>query len=95
MRSSKEVRKESVAQDPSDDKPLGNSPNDASCVEIFQSRIPFFRTIIKVLSGSASQPAVSEKLQSVISRPPPPSILFLEVSDGSCAASLQVVLNPH
>lgn len=90
MRSSKEVRKE-----PSDcgDKPCTGSPRDVSCVEILQSRIPFFRTIIKVLSGSTAEPAVRDKLESLISRPPPPSILMLQISDGSCVGTLQVVLD--
>ncbi|GLT64820.1 hypothetical protein SLA2020_372900 [Shorea laevis] len=77
VRSSKVEKKE----------PAAASPKDVSCAESLQSRIPFFGTIIKFIAGSASQPAVGEKLE------PPFSILFLQVNDGSCATSLQVVVH--
>lgn len=96
VRSSKEVKKElPIAPPPhsdAGDKPAPGSPN-VTCVEMLQSRIPFFRAIIKVLSGSTAQPAVREKLESLISRPPPPSICILQISDGSCVATLQVVVD--
>lgn len=66
---------------------------DVSCVEILQSRIPFFRTIIKVLggtSGVANNVPIREKLEALVPKPPPPSTVFLQVSDGSCVSSLQV-----
>jgi asparaginyl-tRNA synthetase len=70
---------------------------DVSCVEILQSRIPFIRSIMKVLGGGNYHPR--EKLEQVVSRPPPPppppppqpSIALLQVSDGSCVACLQVL----
>ncbi|GKU85930.1 hypothetical protein SLEP1_g529 [Rubroshorea leprosula] len=77
VRSSKVEKKE----------PAAASPKDVSCAESLQSRIPFFGTIIKFLAGSASEPAVREKLEQ------PYSILFLQINDGSCATSLQVVVH--
>ncbi|CAI0441449.1 unnamed protein product [Linum tenue] len=79
---------------------------DVSCVEMLQARIPLFRSIIKILAGgshgafggSSGTSPVREKLppaspESRIQRPPPPSTAYLLVSDGSCAASLQVVVD--
>lgn len=92
MKSSKEVRKESVAPSKVDAvaRETGQS-QDVSCSEILQSRLPFIRSIIKILGGSNY--SVREKLEPVIAlpRPPPPSVAFLQVSDGSCASSLQVI----
>lgn len=65
--------------------------SDVSCVEILQSRIPFLRTIVKVLGGSSSNNPLRERLDAVL-KPAPPSTAFLKVSDGSCAASLQVFI---
>ena len=95
VKSSKEVKKEPVPSPPAAADALPASPEhkDVSCVEILQSRIPFFRTIIRVLGGSASSPAVREKLESLIPRPPPPSTIFLQISDGSCVSNLQVLSN--
>lgn len=64
---------------------------EISCVEIIQSRIPFFRSIINVLGCGNYH--VREKLEKPAPRPLPPtlpSIAFLQVSDGSCVAALQV-----
>ncbi|KAK8694160.1 hypothetical protein V6N13_071716 [Hibiscus sabdariffa] len=97
VRSSKEVRKEPVPPPSSSPQmaagaaPLGTK--DVSCVEILQSRIPFFRTIIRVLGGSASSPAVRQKLESLIAKPPPPSTFFLQINDGSSVSSLKVVID--
>ncbi|KAK4847182.1 hypothetical protein QYF36_026689 [Acer negundo] len=92
VKSSKEVKKEPLPPPPTDDHGAASGPkeNDVSCVEILQSRIPFFRTIIRVLAGTASG---REKFESIIPKPPPPPpTLFLQVSDGSCVATLQVVV---
>ncbi|XVE72679.1 hypothetical protein DITRI_Ditri11bG0058100 [Diplodiscus trichospermus] len=95
VKSSKEVKKEPVSPQPAaaDAFPASSGHKDVSCVEILQTRIPFFRTIIWVLGGSASSPAVREKLESLIPKPPPPSTLFLQINDGSCVSSLQVVID--
>ena len=97
VKSSTEVKKEPVASPPAavDAFPASPGPKDVSGVEILQSRIPFFRTIIRVLGGSASSPAVREKLESWIHKPPPPSTFFLRINDGSCVSNLQVPSNPN
>lgn len=88
VKSSNEVRKEPL---PPPAPVAGGAPQvakDVSCVEILQTRIPFFRSIMKALGGNHP---VREKLESAIENlPPPPSAAFLQVSDGSCVASLQV-----
>ncbi|XP_012490912.1 asparagine--tRNA ligase, cytoplasmic 2 [Gossypium raimondii] len=100
VKSSKEVKKEPLPppQSPppaaADAFPAAShGTKDVNCVEILQSRIPFFRTIIRVLGGSASSPAVRQKLESLIPKPPPPSIFFLDINDGSCVSSLRVVID--
>lgn len=101
VKTSKEVKKEPMPPPPADfagDAAAKSSKEkekekDVSCVEILQSRIPFFRTIIRVLGGSAgisNNVPLREKLEALVPKPPPPSTVFLQVSDGSCVASLQV-----
>ncbi|KAL5862038.1 hypothetical protein ACOSQ4_003334 [Xanthoceras sorbifolium] len=99
VKSSKEVKSEPLTP-PTDDHGAvvasGPKNKDVSCVEILQSKFPFFRTIIKVLAGSAggaNNHPLREKLESMIPKPPLPSTVFLQVSDGSCVASLQVVVD--
>ncbi|XP_057511967.1 asparagine--tRNA ligase, cytoplasmic 2 [Actinidia eriantha] len=97
VKSSSEVRKEPPPQPPlpgaaSGDVAVATGPKDVSCVEIIQTRIPFFRSIMKVLGGTHNP--IREKLESVIQKlPPPPSIAILQVSDGSCVSSLQVLVD--
>ncbi|KAB2634984.1 asparagine--tRNA ligase [Pyrus ussuriensis x Pyrus communis] len=67
--------------------------SDVSCIEILQSRIPFLRTIVNVLGGgSGDHYPHTDKLETSIHKSPPPSTVFLKVGDGSCVASLQVVI---
>lgn len=61
---------------------------DVKRVEVFQSRIPFLRSIIKVFGGNTVHS--KEKLESVLSKLPPQSVSFLQISDGSSVISLQV-----
>lgn len=101
VKSSKEVKKERVPQPPADDH-ADSTPSvlketqkdkNVSCVEMLHSRIPFFRTIIKVLGGGAgiaSNQVLREKLESLVPKAPLPSTVFLQISDGSCVASLLV-----
>ncbi|KAK9944618.1 hypothetical protein M0R45_010178 [Rubus argutus] len=94
VKSSKEVMKHPPPPPPAADHGPGHEPepkSDVSCVEILQSRIPFLRTIVKVLGGSSSNNPLRERLDAVF-KPAPPSTAFLKVSDGSCAASLQVLV---
>ncbi|XVE78163.1 hypothetical protein DITRI_Ditri13aG0122000 [Diplodiscus trichospermus] len=95
VKSSKEVKKEPAPSPPAaaDPVPASPGPKESCCVEMLQSRIPFFRTIIRVLGGSASSPAVRQKLESLIPKPPPPSTFFLQINDGSCVSNLQVVID--
>lgn len=104
VKSSKEVRKEPVptpqpSPQANDGPTVSPGPKDGSCVEIIQSRIPLFRSIMKILGGGSGGAGgnypIREKMESLTSRPPPPppppaSIVYLLVSDGSCVASLQV-----
>lgn len=93
VKSSKELRKEPTVTAPVDDGAGGTDTKDVTCAEILQSRIPFIRSIIKAFGGS-NYPA-REKLEPVAPKPPRPSISILQVSDGSCAASLQVLLSEN
>ncbi|KAF5746255.1 hypothetical protein HS088_TW06G00425 [Tripterygium wilfordii] len=78
-----------------DERPGPASPKHESRVGIVQSRIPFFRSIMKVLGGPA-KPPIREKLEAVrpaTAKPAPSSIVLLVISDGSCVAGLQVVVD--
>lgn len=90
VRSAKEVVKKEPAVAVQPD--VGSSPpplRDMSCVEILQTKIPFFRSIIRVLGGgSGSYPPPREKIDTVV--PKLPSTIYLQISDGSCVASLKV-----
>lgn len=92
VRSAKEVKKEPAAVVQPDVGSSPQPPRDVSCVEILQTRIPFLRSIIRVLSGGGSYPPPRENVDTVI--PKLPSTVFLQVSDGSCVASLKVNLTP-
>ncbi|KAL0459961.1 UNVERIFIED_CONTAM: Asparagine--tRNA ligase, cytoplasmic 2 [Sesamum latifolium] len=85
VRSSREFRKEPVAPAPD----VGG-PKDVSCVEVLQSRLPFFKSIIKVFGGEYR---IREKLDTILPKPPQPSISILLISDGSGVSSLQVLID--
>ncbi|OWM62751.1 hypothetical protein CDL15_Pgr020045 [Punica granatum] len=77
---------------PQDQAGPAEEQKDVSCVEILQTRIPFFRSIVKVFGGinytvrpKLEGPAVPPKLL--------PSTAYLRVSDGSCVPSLLVVVD--
>ncbi|KAL3517878.1 hypothetical protein ACH5RR_020467 [Cinchona calisaya] len=96
VKSSREIRKDPPVQPPSTVAPDVVSPKDVSCVEVLQSRIPFFRSIFKVLGGGGDHHRIREKLDSEIPKPPQepqPSISILRINDGSCVPSLQVVVD--
>lgn len=88
VKSSREVKKDPPVQPPSTVNPDDVSPKDMSCVEVLQSRIPFIRSIFKVLGGGDHR--VRDKLDSVVPKPPQPSTSILQISDGSCVPSLRV-----
>ncbi|CAL5353392.1 unnamed protein product [Camellia sinensis] len=97
VKTSKEVTKKPVPPPVVEGDKVGSK--DVTCGEIIPTRLPFFRSIMKVFVGSHEP--VREKLDSVVQKLPPPppplqqSSLFavLQVSDGSCAASLQVLVD--
>ncbi|XP_031121735.1 asparagine--tRNA ligase, cytoplasmic 2 [Ipomoea triloba] len=85
VKSSREIRK-----DP-EPAPEDVGTKDVSCVEVLQSRIPLIRSIMKVFGGGDFR--VREKLDSAVQKLPQPSVSFLQLSDGSCVQSLQVVVD--
>ncbi|KAF5930634.1 hypothetical protein HYC85_031507 [Camellia sinensis] len=93
VKTSKEVTKKPVPPPVVEGDKVGSK--DVTC----PTRLPFFRSIMKVFVGSHEP--VREKLDSVVQKLPPPppplqqSSLFavLQVSDGSCAANLQVLVD--
>ncbi|KAM0051024.1 putative asparagine--tRNA ligase [Helianthus debilis subsp. tardiflorus] len=94
VKSSREMRKDPLpaTQPPAggDTKPATGG-KDVRCVEVFQSRIPFLRTIIKVFGGNTAHSHNKEKLESVGPKPAHPAISILQISDGSSTISLQVM----
>ncbi|TYJ27924.1 hypothetical protein E1A91_A07G222600v1 [Gossypium mustelinum] len=95
VKSSKEVKKQPVTLPPCafDTDHASPGRQGLTCLEILESRIPCFRTIIRILCGPASSPAVREKLESLVPKPTPPSTFFLQINDGSCASCLQIVID--
>lgn len=83
VKSSKEEAKEALA---AEDKARAAEHKDVSCAELLQTRIPLFRSIMKVFGGG------SHPIRRRIEAPPSPplSLAFLQISDGSCVASLLV-----
>ncbi|KAJ8560749.1 hypothetical protein K7X08_022609 [Anisodus acutangulus] len=90
VKSSREIRKQPVTPHPAA-APQVVSPKDVTCSEVLQSRIPLLRSIMKVFGGGEYR--VREKLDVVIQKAPPPSVSILQVSDGSCVPSLQVLVD--
>ncbi|KAG8387317.1 hypothetical protein BUALT_Bualt02G0008700 [Buddleja alternifolia] len=91
VKSSREFRKEvppSAGAPPPAVEVVGHK--DATCVEVLQSKLPFFRSILKAFIG---EHPIREKLDPVLPKPPQPSISILQVSDGSCVPSLQVLVD--
>ncbi|KAG6417229.1 hypothetical protein SASPL_119382 [Salvia splendens] len=85
VKSSREFKMEAAAP-----PPAAGGPKDISCVEVLQTKLPFFRSIIKVFGG---EQRIRDKIDSIIPKPPQPSISILEIGDGSCVSSLQVVVD--
>ncbi|GJS81759.1 asparagine--tRNA ligase, cytoplasmic 2 [Tanacetum coccineum] len=97
VKSSREMRKDPV---PAVQAGVGGEVKesgggkDVKCVEVFQSRIPFLRTIIKVFGGSTGHGHTNkEKLESIVPRPPQPAVSILQISDGSSVISLQIIVD--
>ncbi|KAL1340866.1 hypothetical protein HN51_027329 [Arachis hypogaea] len=74
---------------------------DISCVEMLQSRIPLIRSIWEVFGGGGYGRSHAPSRKRIESAPPKPatppsppqlSTAYLLITDGSCVASLQVVV---
>lgn len=85
VKSSREFRKETPQ--PAATAAPGGGPKDVSCVEVLQTKLPFFRSILKAFGG---EQRIREKFDSILPKPPQPSISILQISDGSCVPSLLV-----
>ncbi|KAF6145818.1 hypothetical protein GIB67_028813 [Kingdonia uniflora] len=93
VKTSKELAKDPPTTTTSTSMTTIDSPptKDVTCVEIFQSRIPLFRSIFKVLNGSHSPRR--RRFDSIVPVKPVPYVVYLQVNDGSCVPCLQVVLD--
>ncbi|XP_052184904.1 asparagine--tRNA ligase, cytoplasmic 2-like [Diospyros lotus] len=94
VKSSKEEQPEPEPQPEAEAPATGGlvqGRQEPSCTQILQSRIPLFRSIIKVF-GTRPPPVREKSVSPVPKRPPPPPTAILQVSDGSCVANLQVVV---
>ncbi|XP_042497492.1 asparagine--tRNA ligase, cytoplasmic 2 [Macadamia integrifolia] len=93
VKSSKEQMKDSPPPPPPPPEAAPKEgPKDVSCVEILQSRIPFFRTIIRAFTGHCPTQEKVETWSATSARPSLTSIAYLQVNDGSCVLNLQVVV---
>ncbi|KDP45258.1 hypothetical protein JCGZ_15123 [Jatropha curcas] len=99
VKSFKEVKKDSLPSSLAEGHEsdiVSPGHKDVSCMEILQTRLPLIRSIAKIFGGGGSNPirAKLEPQQPVTSIPKPAlsSIVNLLVSDGSCVATLQVII---
>ncbi|CAK8560096.1 unnamed protein product [Lathyrus sativus] len=95
VKSSKEVEISSPPPPPSSAAAENEAPaKDVSCVEIFQSRIPLLRNIMEVLGGNNYVSRKKLRDSPIPTKPLPPksSTAYLLLTDGSCVATLQVVV---
>ncbi|XAR58774.1 Asparagine--tRNA ligase [Bertholletia excelsa] len=86
VKSSKEVKNAAESPAPAP------AAKDAGGEEIIRTRIPLFRSIIRVF-GRGSRPVREDAGQNVPKLPPSPSTAIMVVSDGSSVASLQVLVD--
>ncbi|KAK1426917.1 hypothetical protein QVD17_15597 [Tagetes erecta] len=89
VKSSREMRKEHQPLMNSEAKE-GVDGRDAKRVEVFQSRIPFLRTVMQAFGGNNTR--TKEKVESIV-RKPTHSVSFLQISDGSSVTSLQIMVD--
>lgn len=66
-------------------QPPPPAQKDVTCVEMFQSKFPLFRSIMRVFGSN--QP-LREKVESI--KEASTSVVYLQVSDGSCVDNLLV-----
>ncbi|KNA16948.1 hypothetical protein SOVF_084250 [Spinacia oleracea] len=94
VKSSKEVRKQPTLPQPDTLPQPGpkTGEKDVTCTEILQNRMPIFRTFLKLFG--VGNHAEKDSLGGLAHRVQHPvfSTVFLQISDGSCISSLQVVV---
>ncbi|KAL9228372.1 hypothetical protein vseg_003961 [Gypsophila vaccaria] len=96
VKSAKEVRKQPtiLAKPENDQQPEPTGSKDVTCAELLQTRMPIFRSFMKLFGvggsngGKDSVLSLAQKVQH-----PVVSTMTLQVSDGSCVASLQVIVD--
>ncbi|KAL2932743.1 Asparagine--tRNA ligase cytoplasmic 2 [Bienertia sinuspersici] len=92
VKSSKEVRKQPSPSFQPDTEGPKPGKKDVTCTEILQNRVPIFRTFLKLFGvGNHVDKHSSENLTERVQHPVISSVI-LQVSDGSCISSLQVVV---
>ncbi|KAK9726655.1 hypothetical protein RND81_05G228700 [Saponaria officinalis] len=93
VKSAKEVRKQQTLPKPEHDQPEPTGSKDVTCAEILQTRMPIFRSFMKLfgVGGHGAKDSALSLAQKV--QQPVVSTMTLQVSDGSCVASLQVIVD--
>lgn len=90
VKSSKEVRKQQPVAEPQQGAKAGQK--DVTCTEILQTRVPIFRTFLKLFGVGSHTEKDSTGGIALRVQHPVVSTVFLQISDGSCLDSLQVVV---
>lgn len=85
VKSSREIK--AAAPPPPPATAAAAGPKDVNCIEALQTRLPFFRSIIKAFGG---EQRIRDKIDSILPKLPQPSTSVLQISDGSCVSSFQV-----
>ncbi|KAG9154347.1 hypothetical protein Leryth_000796 [Lithospermum erythrorhizon] len=88
VKSSRELKKEPLQPPVVIDNVV--EPKVVSCAEVLQSRIPFFKSIIKVFGGGDHH--IRNKLTAVVKQPQLYTSI-LQINDGSCIPNLQVLVD--
>ncbi|KAK9138573.1 hypothetical protein Sjap_009167 [Stephania japonica] len=86
-----EVKKEEASAVPVVARMARTESDKVTCVEILQTRVPLFRSILKVFTPHHEK----ERREAVVPQPVKavPSTAYLQVNDGSSLSNLQVVLH--
>ncbi|XP_021749853.1 asparagine--tRNA ligase, cytoplasmic 2-like isoform X1 [Chenopodium quinoa] len=96
VKSSKEVRKQPPLPQPDTTQPQPGAKagqKDVTCTELLQNRMPIFRTFLKLFGvGTHNEKDSAGGLTYRVQHPVMPTV-FLQISDGSCIDSLQVVVD--
>ncbi|XP_057534670.1 asparagine--tRNA ligase, cytoplasmic 2 isoform X1 [Amaranthus tricolor] len=98
VKTAKEVRKNPPSSPESDNEPKPEAQTeqkDVTCSEILQNRMPIFRTFLKLFGVGHYQGQKEKELTAgIVQRVQQPvlSTVVLQITDGSCIASLQVLV---